>query len=173
MEESYYFRLRYYKKTNNITEYSKVITEFEAFLDDFIHYKQFYNLNITKIPKWQYDLLSNSEKEDLSLIESSPQLQGLLNDFKYKKCDEIYMNMKFNPTLLEKCFNIISDKEKIYFEPELNDNNTSVKNLISNSFKYIANLFRVKNSFQFYSGSILLLFVSMFIIISQLFIYSK
>ena len=96
IKETYYYNLKHYLKKKDMDNYTKGINEFDKYLDDFYEYDYYYNIEISKLPKEIYAQFTKNEVLQAELIKSSPTLNDLFNEFKYKKCDEIFMKMLIN-----------------------------------------------------------------------------
>lgn len=102
MNAIYLSTLKSIFKQKNPREFMKALKEYDVFLDGYYEYDYYFNLNLNEIKKEIYDDLLPEERCDVDMIQRNLTLKELFDDFKYKKCDLIYMNMKFNSTIWEK-----------------------------------------------------------------------
>ena len=131
IKETYYYNLKHYLKKKDMDNYTKGINEFDKYLDDFYEYDYYYNIEISKLPKEIYAQFTKNEVLQAELIKSSPTLNALFNEFKYKKCDEIFMNMSINQSIFDKCKDTVIEREKM-----LTDLDKDYLNLKARESKY-------------------------------------
>lgn len=112
MKQSYNTALRHYSRTENTIELSKGLREYEDFLDAFLRYKFFYELDVSRLGI-DYRLLNHNEVVQLEQIKQSESLKSLFYDFKYKKCDDIYLEINLNQRIWEKSYNIVDERDKL------------------------------------------------------------
>ena len=131
----------------NIIEYNKGLNEYQNFLTNYNEYDFYYNYHINTITKDDFNMLTFNEQKDVELIRSDSNLKDLFDEFRFKKCDNIYMNMKFNSKLWDKCYETVLEQQKL-----LEDTNEAGKkwNMIEfnkkNSFVQIINsILRIAN----------------------------
>lgn len=169
--------MRFYFKKKNIEEYNKGLNEYENFLKDFYEYDYYYNFDVTKIDYDDYNQLTVSERKDIELIKGNISHKLLLDEFKYKKCDGIYMNMKFNQKIWDKCYDTILEQQKLIKDPNENKGTAVFAFNKSNSFVRLLN-FLLKfwgleineNNYKFYIYFMILSFLIISIIL-MLFFY--
>ena len=168
MKETYYFTLKHYVKEKNKHEYLKGIKEFDKFLDGYYEYEFYFRCNPLTIADEIANKLKKEEREFLAEIQESPNLINLFNDFKFKKCDDLFMNFKFNSTLFDQCKETILDREKMFHEYEKGEFQPTRKQWILYSLGAVAR--RFYNNFklsekEFYFVSVLVFFLSLFAIV--------
>ena len=142
----------------NIIEYNKGLNEYQNFLTNYNEYDFYYNYHINTITKDDFNMLTFNEQKDVELIRSDSNLKDLFDEFRFKKCDNIYMNMKFNSKLWDKCYETVLEQQKLLDDTneerkkwnliEFNKNNAMVQ--IINAILRIANLEINENNYRLY-----------------------
>ena len=158
INDTYKSTLKKYFKMKNIIEYNKGLNEYQTFLTNYNEYDFYYNYNINTITKEDFNMLSFNEQKDVQLIRSDSNLKELFDEFRFKKCDNIYMSMKFNSKLWDKCYETVLEQQKLLEDTneegkkwnliEFNKKNSFVQ--IINSILRIANLEINENNYQMY-----------------------
>ena len=158
INDTYKSTLKKYFKMKNIIEYNKGLNEYQNFLTNYNEYDFYYNYHINTITKDDFNMLTFNEQKDVELIRSDSNLKDLFDEFRFKKCDNIYMNMKFNSKLWEKCYETVLEQQKLLDDTneerkkwnliEFNKNNAMVQ--IINAILRIANLEINENNYRLY-----------------------
>lgn len=116
------------------------------------------------------------ERKDIELIKGNMSHQLLLDEFKYKKCDVIYMNMKFNSKIWDKCYDTILEQQKLMKDPNENkrstvftfDKNNSFVQFLNFLLKF-GNLEINENNYKFYIYFMIVSFLVIGIILMLLY----
>lgn len=112
MKEMYYSTIKFFQDTNNAKLLEKMYIEFDKFFDFYYPYMSYYLLSLGNI---QQDILDELTQEDKELIkegETNQTIRLLFNDFRLKKCQELYNDMEWNMQLWKYCFDTVHEREK-------------------------------------------------------------
>ena len=146
IKEIYFFSLKQALKKKDHKLFEQKMAEFDNFLEKFYIYDEYYNFDINKINIDIYRKLNTQQQVDVELLKHSQTLRDLLNEMKYRKCEEIFDNLQINERMylqahrnvmeiqrIEK--DIKKEEEKMIYE----NNNGSLR-----SFSYI--IYKIKHS---------------------------
>lgn len=175
IKETYYYNLKHYLKKKDMEQYTKGINEFDKYLDDFYEYDYYYNIEISKLPSEIISKFTKSEVLQAELIKSSPTLNALFNEFKFKKCDDIFMNMSINQSIFDKCKDTVIEREKMLTDLDkdylnLKARESRYKKIFEQVTKVYANYIKPSNG-QFYFLSVVIFIIAMTVIVAPF--YSK
>ena len=116
VKSNYNIILKNYFKSKNTSSFLNTLSEYETFLKGFYDYKYYYTFDIFTINQTllpQSSSLTPRELRDINLICLDKTIQLLFNDIKYRKCDDIFLTIKFDPIIWDKSAEIIFYQEKI------------------------------------------------------------
>lgn len=125
---------------------------------------------MAKIPNEIYSKFNKNELLEAEIIKTSPSLNSLFNEFKFKKCDEIFMNLELNPQMFDKCKDIVLEREKMISDIDKDYLNLKSKENIFKKYMTIyshnlVNFFKLSNN-QFYLLSGIIFLIAMVVVIS-------
>ena len=93
IKEVYYYVIKNILKKKNQKLFEEKIKEYDNYLDKFYLYEEYFNFDVNKISIDIYKKLNTQQKVDVELLRNSKTLRDLLDELKYKKCEEIYDNL--------------------------------------------------------------------------------
>ena len=175
VKEIYYYMIKQILKKKNQKLFEEKIKEYDEYLDKFYLYEEYYNFDVNKISLEVYQKLNTQQKVDVELLKHSKTLRDLLNELKYKKCEEIYDNLNVKENIFLQAHKNVMEIQRI--EKGIQDLNEkqNLKNVkgLSSFINYFLDLSLVKTisssmkeNFYFLSISLVVLCVT--IIASQL-----
>ena len=169
MRENYYFALKYFKKNNEKEKFEKGLKEYDDFLDDFFIFEYYYKLDILNLDKEIKKKLEKEELLSIEIIRANNIFLQLFEDFKFRKCDDIFMKLNLNPHIYEKSYNTILERERI-LNPENNyitEKNSDFANYFKMFLNDLKNIFNL-NMTQIYFVSVIIFIISAVAIIAPL-----
>ena len=125
---------------------------------------------MAKIPNEIYSKFNKSELLEAEIIKTSLSLNSLFNEFKFKKCDEIFMNLELNSQMFDKCKDIVLEREKMISDIDKDYLNLKSKENIFKKYMTIyshnlVNFFKLSNN-QYYLLSGIIFLIAMVVVIS-------
>ena len=175
VKEIYYFSIKQILKKKNQKLFEEKIKEYDDYLDKFYLYEEYYTFDVNKISLEIYQKLNTQQKVDIELLKHSKTLRDLLNELKYRKCEEIYDNLNVRENIFLQAHKNVMEIKRI--EQGIKDMNEEQNLKNSKGFNYlwnwISNLSLVKNignamKENFYFLTISLVVLCITIIASQL-----
>ena len=171
VKEIYYFSIKQILKKKNQKLFEEKIKEYDDYLDKFYLYEEYYTFDVNKINLEIYQKLTTQQKVDIQLLKQSKTLRDLLNELKYRKCEEIYDNLNVRENIFLQAHKNVMEIKRIEqgiknLNEEQNLQNTKGLNYLWN---WISNLRLVKNignamkeNFYFLSISLVVLCITIF-----------
>ena len=177
IKEIYYFVIKQILKKKNQKLFEEKIKEYDNYLDKFYLYEEYYNFDVNKINLEVYKKLDTQQKVDVELLKHSKTLRDLLNELKYKKCEEIFDNLNVSEKIFLQAHKNVMEIQRI--EKGIKNLNESNKNKLKNVngivslWNWFCNISIVKNILSamkdnFYFLTISLVILCITIIASQL-----
>ena len=172
VKEIYYYSIKQILKKKNQKLFEEKIKEYDDYLDKFYLYEEYYTFNVNKISLEVYQKLNRQQKVDIELLKHSKTLRDLLDELKYRKCEEIYDNLNVRENIfLQAHKNVMEIKRIEQGLKNLNENDKNMKkskglfyllNWIFNSslVKSLGNY--MKDNFYFLSISLVVLCITIF-----------
>ena len=172
VKEIYYYSIKQILKKKNQKLFEEKIKEYDDYLDKFYLYEEYYTFNVNKISLEVYQKLNTQQKVDIELLKHSKTLRDLLDELKYRKCEEIYDNLNVRENIfLQAHKNVMEIKRIEQGLKNLNENDKNMKkskglfyllNWIFNSslVKSLGNY--MKDNFYFLSISFFVLCITIF-----------
>ena len=172
VKEIYYYSIKQILKKKNQKLFEEKIKEYDDYLDKFYLYEEYYTFNVDKISLEVYQKLNTQQKVDIELLKHSKTLRDLLDELKYRKCEEIYDNLNVRENIfLQAHKNVMEIKRIEQGLKNLNENDKNMKkskglfyllNWIFNSslVKSLGNY--MKDNFYFLSISLVVLCITIF-----------
>ena len=172
VKEIYYYSIKQILKKKNQKLFEEKIKEYDDYLDKFYLYEEYYTFNVNKISLEVYQKLNTQQKVDIELLKHSKTLRDLLDELKYRKCEEIYDNLNVRENIfLQAHKNVMEIKRIEQGLKNLNENDKNMKkskglfyllNWIFNSslVKSLGNY--MKDNFYFLSISLVVLCITIF-----------
>ena len=175
VKEIYYYMIKQILKKKNQKLFEEKIAEYDNYLDKFYLYEEYYNFDVNKITIEIYQKLNNQQKVDVELLKHSKTLRDLLNELKYRKCEEIYDNLNVKENIFLQAHKNVMEIQRI--EQGIKDLNSKQNLKNSKGLNYLFNWFNnlslvktvgnmMKENFYFLTISLVVLCVT--IIASQL-----
>ena len=177
IKEIYYYMIKQILKKKNQKLFEEKIQEYDNYLDKFYLYEEYYNFDVNKIGLEVYKKLDTQQKVDIELLKHSKTLRDLLNELKYRKCEEIFDNLNVSEKIFLQAHKNVMEIQRIEKGiKNLNDNNKiKLKNVngISSLWNWFCSFSLVKNignamKENFYFLTISLVVLCITIIASQL-----
>ena len=177
IKEIYFYTIKQILKKKEHKTFKKKISEYDEFLEKFYIYDEYYNFDINNINIDIYRKLNTQQKVDIELLKHSKTLRDLLNEIKYRKCEEIFDNLQIDEKMYLQAHKNVMEIQRIEKgiksdnDGMINDNNEDFKGL-KFILKKIKNMGIFSNLSQlmkdnFYFLSISLVILSITIIASQ------
>ena len=178
IKEIYYYSIKQILKKKDHKLLEKKISEYDEFLEKFYIYDEYFNFNINNINIDIYRKLNTQQQVDVELLKHSKTLRDLLDELKYRKCEEIFDNLQINENMYMQAYKNVMEIQRIEKDIKtsgdnlMNDNQVGLKglNYIWNKFKnngLFSNISRImKENFYFLSFSLVILSIT--IIASQI-----
>ena len=113
MKEIYYYMIKQILKKKNQKLFEEKIKEYDEYLDKFYLYEEYYNFDVNKISLEVYQKLNTQQKVDVELLKHSKTLRDLLNELKYKKCEEIYDNLNVKENIFLQAHKNVMEIQRI------------------------------------------------------------
>ena len=179
IKEIYFYSIKQLLKKKDHKQFEQKLIEYDNFLEKFYVYDEYYNFDINKINIDIYRKLNTQQQVDVELLKNSKTLRDLLDELKYRKCEEIFDNLQINERMYMQAHRNVMEIQRIERDiksgDNLNDDNMNYGGLrmfvliwnkfINNSiFGYISQL--MKDNFYFFSVSLIVL--SLTILASQI-----
>ena len=175
IKEIYYYMIKQILKKKNQKLFEEKIAEYDNYLDKFYLYEEYYNFDANKITMEIYQKLNTQQKVDVALLKQSKTLRDLLNELKYRKCEEIYNNLNVKENIFLQAHKNVMEIQRI--EKGIKDLNSKQNLKNSKGLTYLFNWFNnlslvktvgnmMKENFYFLTISLVVLCVT--IIASQL-----
>jgi len=175
IKEIYYYMIKQILKKKNQKLFEEKIAEYDNYLDKFYLYEDYYNFDVNKITMEIYQKLNTQQKVDVALLKQSKTLRDLLNELKYRKCEEIYDNLNVKENIFLQAHKNVMEIQRI--EKGIKDLNSKQNLKNSKGLNYLINWFNnlslvktvgnmMKENFYFLTISLVVLCVT--IIASQL-----
>ena len=179
IKEIYFYSIKQLLKKKDHKQFEQKLIEYDNFLEKFYVYDEYYNFDINKINIDIYRKLNTQQQVDIELLKNSKTLRELLDEIKYRKCEEIFDNLQINERMYMQAHRNVMEIQRIERDiksgDNLNDDNMNYGGLrmfvliwnkfINNSiFGYISQL--MKDNFYFFSVSLIVL--SLTILASQI-----
>ena len=179
VKEIYFYSIKQVVKKKNQKLFNDRVNELDKFLDKFYIYEEYFNFDVEKINIDIYRRLNTQQRVDVELLKHNKTLRDLVDELKYRKCEEFFDNLDLNEKIYLQAHKNVMEIQKI--ENDINNTNNNlidenhnflvralmvvINKLLSNNVKEKINqMFR--NNFYFISISLLILTVT--IISSQL-----
>ena len=174
IKEIYYYMIKQILKKKNQKLFEEKIAEYDNYLDKFYLYEEYFNFDVNKIKIEIYQKLNTQQKVDVELLKHSKTLRDLLNELKYRKCEEIYDNLNVKENIFLQAHKNVMEIQRIEqgiknLNEKQNLKNTKGLNYLFNWFnnlslvKSVGNI--MKENFYFLTISLVVLCVT--IIASQ------
>ena len=112
MVETYFSSVKFFQDTKNEKELKRIMDEYDKFFFFFFPYNFYYNLNLTKLKENVLNLFPDEDKQTINLCINDPTMHLLFNDFRLKKCQDLYDDMDWNITFWKFCFKTVNEREK-------------------------------------------------------------
>ena len=113
VKEIYYYMIKQILKKKNQKLFEEKIKEYDEYLDKFYLYEEYYNFDVNKISLEVYQKLNTQQKVDVELLKHSKTLRDLLNELKYKKCEEIYDNLNVKENIFLQAHKNVMEIQRI------------------------------------------------------------
>ena len=178
IKEIYFYKIKQILKKKEHKILEKKISEYDEFLEKFYIYEEYYNFDINNINIDIYRKLNTQQKVDVELLKHSKTLRDLLNELKYRKCEEIFDNLQIDEKMYLQAHKNVMEIQRIEKEiksgaDSLIDENSGAVNGLSyilykikkmGIFSHLSQI--MKDNFYFLSISLVILSVA--IIASQI-----
>lgn len=139
MRSKYIFAVKFFTETKNEEQLTILYKEIEGFLDNYAEFKYFIELDCLSIdPKIESRLQSENPEIYESLEDEL--YQDFVNDYKFRACEDIFSNYKYNFELFKYAL------EKIFEDERKERDKEELKKPKVSYFSYIKNLFSGKDS---------------------------
>jgi hypothetical protein len=146
IKEIYFFSIKQLLKKKDHKSFEQKISEFDAFLEKFYIYDEYYNFDINKINIDIYRKLNTQQQVDVELLKHSQTLRDLLNEMKYRKCEEIFDNLQINERMYLQAHRNVMEIQRI--EKDIKNEEDKMVNENFNgglrSLSYI--IYKIKNN---------------------------
>ena len=113
IKEIYFYMLKNILKKKNQKLFEEKIKEYDDYLDKFYLYEEFYNFDVNKISLDVYKKLDTQQKVDVELLKHSKTLRDLLNELKYRKCEDIYNNLNVSENIFLQAHRNVMEIQRI------------------------------------------------------------
>ena len=172
IKEIYYYSIKQILKKKEHKLFEKKISEYDDFLEKFYIYEEYFNFDVNNINLDIYRKLNTQQKVDIELLKHSKTLRDLLDELKYRKCEEIFDNLQINENMYMQAYKNVMEIQRIEKDIKnsgdnlMNDNKVDLKgiyyiwNKIKNNelFSNISHL--MKENFYFLSFSLVILSIT-------------
>ena len=178
IKEIYFYKIKQLVKKKEYQILEKKISEYDEYLEKFYIYEEYYNFDINSINIDIYRKLNTQQKVDVELLKHSKTLRDLLNELKYRKCEEIFDNLQIDEKMYLQAHKNVMEIQRIEkeiksgYDSLVDDNSGAIK-----GWSYIFNKIKKMGIFShlsqimkdnFYFLSISLVILSVAIIASQI-----
>ena len=126
IKEIYFYSIKHILKKKDHKLFEKKISEYDNFLDKFYIYEEYYNFDVNNITIDVYRKLNTQQQVDIELLKHNKTLRDLLNELKYKKCEEIFDNLQINENMYLQAFKNVMEIQRI--EKEIKTGGDSLMN---------------------------------------------
>ena len=178
IKEIYFYSIKQILKKKDHILFEKKISEYDSFLEKFFIYEEYYNFDINNINLDIYRKLNTQQQVDVELLKHSKILRDLLDEMKYRKCEEIFDNLQINEKMYMQAHRNVMEIQRIEkdikngAENNMNDDNIGGLRSLRFIWNKIRNNGLIINISQllrdnFYFLSISLVILSITIIASQ------
>ena len=182
IKEIYFYTIKQILKKKDHKLFEKKLIEYDSFLEKFYVYDEYYNFDVNNINIDIYRKLNTQQQVDIELLKHSKTLRDLLNELKYRKCEEIFDNLQIDERMYLQAHRNVMEIQRIEKDIKsggdgfMNDDNNmnygglkgfiSLWNKIKNSgiISYLSQMMRDN----FYFLSISLVVLSLTILASQI-----
>ena len=179
IKEIYFYSIKQLLKKKDHKQFEQKLIEYDNFLEKFYVYDEYYNFDINNIKIDIYRKLNTQQQVDIELLKNSKTLRQLLDEIKYRKCEEIFDNLQINERMYLQAHRNVMEIQRIerdikngdnLDEDNMNYGGLRMFILIWNKFKnnslfsYISQM--MKDNFYFFSFSLIVL--SLTILASQI-----
>ena len=179
IKEIYFYSIKQLLKKKDHKQFEQKLIEYDNFLEKFYVYDEYYNFDINNIKIDIYRKLNTQQQVDIELLKNSKTLRQLLDEIKYRKCEEIFDNLQINERMYLQAHRNVMEIQRIerdikngdnLDEDNMNYGGLRMFILIWNKFKnnslfsYISQM--MKDNFYFFSVSLIVL--SLTILASQI-----
>ena len=130
VKEIYYYMIKNILKKKNQKLFEEKIKEYDNYLDKFYLYEEYYNFDVNKINLEVYKKLDTQQKVDVELLKHSKTLRDLLNELKYRKCEEIFDNLNVKENIFLQAHRNVMEIQRI--EKGIKNLNENKKNSFKN-----------------------------------------
>ena len=113
IKEIYYYMIKQILKKKNQKLFEEKIAEYDNYLDKFYLYEEYFNFDVNKIKIEIYQKLNTQQKVDVELLKHSKTLRDLLNELKYRKCEEIYDNLNVKENIFLQAHKNVMEIQRI------------------------------------------------------------
>ena len=136
IKEIYYYMIKNILKKKSQKIFDEKIKEYDNYLDKFYLYEEYYNFDVNKISLDIYKKLDNQQKVDIELLKHSRTLRDLLDELKFRKCEEIFDNLNVKENIFLQAHRNVMEIQRI--EKGINNLNESKKNNLKNVNGFIS-----------------------------------
>ena len=180
IKEIYFYSIKLLLKKKDHKQFEQKLIEYDNFLEKFYIYDEYYNFDINNINIDIYRKLNTQQQVDVELLKHSKTLRDLLDEMKYRKCEEIFDNLQINERMYLQAHRNVMEIQRIEKDIKsggdtLNEENMNygglrmfllIWNKLKNNslFSYISQ--SMKDNFYFFSISLIIL--SLTILASQI-----
>ena len=113
IKEIYFYSIKHILKKKDHKLLEKKISEYDNFLDKFYIYDEYYNFDVNNITIDVYRKLNTQQQVDIELLKHSKTLRDLLNELKYKKCEEIFDSLEINGNMYMQAYKNVIEIQRI------------------------------------------------------------
>ena len=113
IKEIYFYSIKHILKKKDHKLLEKKISEYDNFLDKFYIYDEYYNFDVNNITIDVYRKLNTQQQVDIELLKHSKTLRDLLNELKYKKCEEIFDSLEINENMYMQAYKNVMEIQRI------------------------------------------------------------
>ena len=181
IKEIYFYSIKQILKKKDHKLFEKKISEYDNFLEKFYIYDEYYNFNVNNISIEIFKKLNTQQQVDIELLRHSKTLRDLMDEMKYRKCEEIFDNLQIDEKMYLQAYKNVMEIQRIEKDIKNGEDNLMNENYngggILNSIAFICN--KIKNSWifsnlsqlmrdNFYFLSISLIILSITILASQI-----
>ena len=175
IKEIYFYSIKQILKKKDHILFEKKITEYDNFLEKFYIYDEYYNFDVNNINMEIYRKLDTQQQVDIELLKHSKTLRDLMNEIKYRKCEEIFDNLQIDERMYMQAYKNVLEIQRIERDIKngedniMNDNYNGgfglksigfIWNKIKNSGFIISLSQIMKENFYFLSVSLIILSIT-------------
>ena len=136
IKEIYYYMIKNILKKKNQKLFDEKIKEYDNYLDKFYLYEEYYNFDVNKISLEVYKKLDTQQKVDIELLKHSKTLRDLLDELKFRKCEEIFDNLNVKESIFLQAHRNVMEIQRI--EKGIKNLDESKKNNLKNVKGFIS-----------------------------------